>query len=40
MIKKQVRDEKTFVIMVTHDERLFDYADPIFILNEGRLVAE
>ncbi|REH97782.1 hemin ABC transporter ATP-binding protein [Staphylococcus felis] len=40
MIKKQVRDEKTIGIMVTHDERLFDYADQIFYLNEGQLTAE
>ncbi|MFO3701902.1 ABC transporter ATP-binding protein [Staphylococcus felis] len=40
MIKKQVRDEKTIGIMVTHDERLFDYADQIFYLNEGQLTTE
>ncbi|MFO3689782.1 ABC transporter ATP-binding protein [Staphylococcus felis] len=40
MIKKQVRDEKTIGIMVTHDERLFDYADQMFYLNEGQLTTE
>ncbi|MBI5974303.1 ABC transporter ATP-binding protein [Staphylococcus canis] len=37
MIKKQVRDEQAIGIMVTHDERLFDYADKMLYLNEGQL---
>ncbi|REI23459.1 hemin ABC transporter ATP-binding protein, partial [Staphylococcus felis] len=40
MIKNQVSSEKTIGIMVTHDERLFDYADKIFYLNDGQLRTE
>ncbi|AVQ33740.1 ABC transporter ATP-binding protein [Staphylococcus muscae] len=38
MIKAQVRDEKAIGMMVTHDERLFEYADRIFYLDSGQLV--
>ncbi|MDO5375441.1 ABC transporter ATP-binding protein [Staphylococcus rostri] len=37
MIKKQVRDENAIGIMVTHDERLFDYADRMLYLDGGQL---
>ncbi|UXR78084.1 MULTISPECIES: ABC transporter ATP-binding protein [unclassified Staphylococcus] len=37
MIKAQVRDEKAIGMMVTHDERLFEYADRIFYLDSGQL---
>ncbi|ARJ50513.1 ABC transporter ATP-binding protein [Staphylococcus lutrae] len=37
MIKQQVRNEKTIGIMVTHDQRLFDYADRIIYLNDGEI---
>ncbi|UXR73700.1 ABC transporter ATP-binding protein [Staphylococcus sp. IVB6238] len=38
MIKAQVRDEQAIGIMVTHDERLFEYADHIFYLDSGEMI--
>lgn len=38
MIKAQVRDEQAIGIMVTHDERLFEYADRIFYLDSGEMI--
>lgn len=38
MIKQQVRQEGAIGIMVTHDQRLFDYADRIIYLNDGELM--
>ncbi|MCS4486096.1 ABC transporter ATP-binding protein [Staphylococcus americanisciuri] len=37
MIKAQVRDENAIGMMVTHDERLFDYADRMLYLDGGQL---
>ena len=38
MIKDQVRNENAIGIMVTHDERLFDYADRMLYLDSGELI--
>lgn len=38
MIKQQVRQEGAIGMMVTHDQRLFDYADRIIYLNDGELM--
>lgn len=37
MIKQQVVQEQTIGMMVTHDERLFEYADKMIYLDEGQL---
>ncbi|MBT2814679.1 ABC transporter ATP-binding protein [Staphylococcus coagulans] len=37
MIKNQVKEEGAIGIMVTHDERLFDYADRMIYLKDGQL---
>ena len=38
MIKNQVKTKGTIGIMVTHDERLFEYADRMLYLDEGNIV--
>lgn len=37
MIKKNVKENHSIGIMITHDERIFDYADRVIKLNEGRI---
>lgn len=40
MIKNQVKTKGTIGIMVTHDERLFEYADRMLYLDEGNIVSK
>ena len=40
MIKNQVKSKGTIGIMVTHDERLFEYADRMLYLDEGNIVSK
>ncbi|WP_204176616.1 MULTISPECIES: ABC transporter ATP-binding protein [unclassified Staphylococcus] len=40
MFKKQVKDEQMIAIMITHDNRLFDYADRIIELEDGKIVQQ
>ncbi|UEX90479.1 ABC transporter ATP-binding protein [Staphylococcus ratti] len=40
MIKAQVQSKGTIGIMVTHDERLFDYADRMLYLDDGKIVSK
>lgn len=40
MIKNQVKSKGTIGIMVTHDERLFEYADLMLYLDEGNIVSK
>lgn len=40
MIKNQVKTKGTIGIMVTHDERLFDYADRMLYLDDGKIVSK
>lgn len=40
MIKTQVKTKNTIGIMVTHDERLFEYADRMLYLDDGRIVSK
>ncbi|MGO3048576.1 hemin ABC transporter ATP-binding protein [Staphylococcus casei] len=38
MIKSQIRNKKMIGIMITHDKRLFDYADRVIELDNGVIV--
>ncbi|UXS75914.1 ABC transporter ATP-binding protein [Staphylococcus chromogenes] len=40
MIKNQVKSKGTIGIMVSHDERLFEYADRMLYLDEGNIVSK
>ncbi|PTG80824.1 hemin ABC transporter ATP-binding protein [Staphylococcus chromogenes] len=40
MIKNQVKTKGTIGIMVTHDERLFEYANRMLYLDEGNIVSK
>ena len=40
MIKKQVKDEQMIAIMITHDNRLLEYADRIIELEDGKIVQQ
>lgn len=40
MIKSQVKSKQAIGIMVTHDERLFEYADRMLYLDDGKIVAQ
>lgn len=35
MIKNQIKSKKMIGIMITHDKRLFEYADKVIELNDG-----
>lgn len=37
MIQARVKESQSACIMITHDQRLFDYADRLFILDDGQL---
>ena len=39
LIKTRVRDTKASVLMVTHDHRIFDVADRVIRMIDGRIVA-
>ena len=40
MFKKQVKDEQMIAIMITHDNRLLEYADRIIELEDGKIVQQ
>lgn len=40
MIRDNIRTNNSVGLMITHDERLFDYADRIYTLDDGHVVAE
>ncbi|MCG3400696.1 ABC transporter ATP-binding protein [Staphylococcus massiliensis] len=40
MIKDQVKKQNSIGIMVTHDQRLFDYADRVIELSDGKILSE
>ncbi|MCQ9300237.1 ABC transporter ATP-binding protein [Staphylococcus hyicus] len=40
MIKEQVQSKGTIGVMVTHDERLFEYADRMLYLDDGKIVTK
>ena len=35
MIKNQIKSKKMIGIMITHDKRLFEYADKVIELDDG-----
>ena len=37
-VKKEVLNEKRCILIVTHDNRIFDYADRIMTMEDGRVV--
>jgi putative ABC transport system ATP-binding protein len=38
-VKQEVLNEKRCILVVTHDNRIFDYADRIMTMEDGRVVA-
>ena len=38
MIKERIKSEEMVGIMITHDERLFDYADRVVKLEDGKIL--
>lgn len=40
MIQQYIRHQQMVGIMITHDKRLFDYADRLITLDEGKIVLE
>lgn len=38
MIRNNIKHNQTIGLMITHDERLFDYADRIYTLDDGYIV--
>ena len=38
MIKNQIQSKKMIGIMITHDKRLFEYADRVIELDDGVIV--
>src|SRR5699024_11836937 len=40
MIRDNIRTNNSVGLMITHDERLFDYADRIYTLDDGHVVDE
>jgi putative ABC transport system ATP-binding protein len=38
MLQRMAAEEKTTLVVVTHDARIFGYADRIANMNDGRIV--
>ncbi|MEJ7484307.1 hemin ABC transporter ATP-binding protein, partial [Staphylococcus hominis] len=38
MIRERIKSEQMVGIMITHDERLFDYADRVVKLEDGKIL--
>jgi len=37
-VKKNILDDKRFILIVTHDSRIFEYADRIMKMEDGRII--